>query len=101
MAEMEQKRTGDRADRGAWPTGALLDNIIAKYTDSHMLRPGYTVDNWALLGKFLKVAMQVNVGSQQDVSFWHQVETYVEQYRGAVGAGSAQYTLIDERKKEG
>jgi hypothetical protein len=97
--EMEQKRTGDRADRGAWPTGALLDNITAKYTDSHMLRPGYTVDNWAELGKFLKVAMQVNVSSQQDVSFWHQVELYVEQYRAAVGSGSAQYTLIDEGKK--
>lgn len=99
--ELQQRKNGDRVDRAAWPVERISQTHLAQYADSHMLRPGFTPENWSLLGQLLKAALQVDSGLQKDTDLWQQVELYVEQYRAAVSSGPAPYLLMAEQKKSG
>ncbi|KAJ3132662.1 hypothetical protein HDU90_006714 [Geranomyces variabilis] len=56
LLEIPRDTVSDRMDRIAWPT-YIFKESLSKYVDAHLLRPGYSDDNWPSLRRLLALLL--------------------------------------------
>jgi hypothetical protein len=78
----------DRIDRARWPTSEQLAAAVARSVDAHLLRPGYTDDNWPRLRELLTFIVRRATSNDESavVTLLESVDEYVASFREALGA---------------
>jgi hypothetical protein len=97
--QVQQDLLQDRIDRAGhnWPKEVLSQAALGSFIDAHVVRPGYTADNWGQLSTLLRSVLMVG-DSASDQQLWHTLQAYAAEYRAAVDA-SAQFMLMPDAAK--